>query len=105
MLTESKALESSSGAPTPTALYLRLCELRGEFDYSIVQGPAAGLSSEAAVLGQLTDGIVLVLTAHKTRRAAAKKIKEMLANARTRVLGTVLVDRTFPIPNALYRRL
>jgi hypothetical protein len=105
MLTESKALESRSGVPAPTALYSRLCELRSEFDYSIVQGPAAGLSSEATVLGQLTDGIVLVLTAYKTRRAAAKKITEMLANTRTRVLGTVLVDRTFPIPSALYRRL
>lgn len=98
-------LESRGQARSSTALYSRLCELRAEFDYSIVEGPPVGLSSEAAALGQLADGIVLVLTAHKTRRAAARKIKETLEGARTRLLGTVLSERTFPIPSALYRRL
>jgi hypothetical protein len=90
---------------TNAALYSKLCELRAEFEYSIVEGPPAGLSSEAAALGQLTDGIVLVLAAHKTRRAVARKIKETLEGARTRILGIVLSERTFPIPAALYRRL
>jgi Mrp family chromosome partitioning ATPase len=92
-------------SPPSAALYARLCELRAEFEYSIIEGPPLGLSSEAAALGQLTDGIVLVLTAHKTRRVAAKKVKEALEAARVRILGTVLSERTFPIPNALYRRL
>ena len=91
--------------PANGALYSKLCELRAEFEYSIVEGPPAGLSSEAAALGQLTDGIVLVLAAHKTRRAAARKIKETLEGAGTRILGIVLSERTFPIPAALYRRL
>ncbi|MGA8428728.1 MAG: hypothetical protein WB729_02825 [Candidatus Sulfotelmatobacter sp.] len=101
----SEVAESRTQALGNTALYSRLCELRTEFDYSIVEGSPAGLSSEAASLGRLTDGIVLVLTAHKTRRAAAKSIKESLEAARTRVLGMVLSERIFPIPGALYRRL
>jgi hypothetical protein len=92
-------------ARADAALYSKLCELRAEFEYSIVEGPPAGLSSEAAALGQLTDGIVLVLAAHKTRRAVARKTKETLESARTRILGIVLSERTFPIPAALYRRL
>ncbi len=103
LLTE--VAESRTQVLGNTALYSRLCELRTEFDYSIVEGSPAGLSSEAASLGRLTDGIVLVLTAHKTRRAAAKSIKESLEAARTRVLGMVLSERIFPIPGALYRRL
>lgn len=101
----AEAPESRKQSLGNAALYSRLCELRTEFDYSIVEGSPAGLSSEAASLGRLTDGIVLVLTAHKTRRAAAKSIKETLETARTRVLGMVLNERTFPIPGALYRRL
>jgi hypothetical protein len=96
---------SRSLAAEGTILYSRLCELRTEFDYSIVEGPPAAVSSEAAALGQLTDGVVLVLTAYRTRRAAAQKIKEMLERSRIRILGTVLAGRTFPIPSALYRRL
>jgi Mrp family chromosome partitioning ATPase len=65
----------------------------------------AGISSEAAVLGQLADGIILVLAAQCTRRAAARKIKETLEASQARILGTVLSGRIFPVPERIYRRL
>ncbi len=83
----------------------RLAELRKEFEYAVIEGPAAGMSSEAALLGQLTDGIILVLGAHNTRRATARKIKETLEAAQSRILGTVLRERRFPVPEGIYRRL
>jgi len=83
----------------------RLAELRKEFEYAVIEGPAAGISSEAALLGQLSDGIILVLGAHSTRRAAARKIKETLEGEQSRLLGTVLSERRFPIPERIYRRL
>lgn len=83
----------------------RLAELRNEFEYSIIHGPVAGASSESAVFGRLADGIILVLGAHSTRRASACKIKETLESAQARILGTVLSERTFPVPEWIYRRL
>jgi hypothetical protein len=88
-----------------SGLSSRLNELRREFEYSIIQGPAVAESSEAAALGQSADGVVLVLAAHVTRRALALKIKEMLEAAQVRLLGTVLSERRFPIPEAIYRSL
>jgi hypothetical protein len=90
-----------------TAMHLRPClaELRNEFEYAVIEGPSAGLSSEAALLGQLTDGIILVLGSRKTRQATALKIKEMLEAAGCRILGTVLMERTFPIPARIYHHL
>jgi hypothetical protein len=82
-----------------------LAELRNEFEYSVIHAPAAGTSSETALIGQLTDGIVLVLGAHSTRKATARKIKENLVGAQCRILGTVLSERRFPIPEWIYRRL
>lgn len=82
-----------------------LAGLRIEFDYAVIHGPVAGISSEAAVLGQLADGIILVLGARSTRRATARKIKETLEAAQARILGTVLSERTFPVPERIYRRL
>ncbi len=82
-----------------------LAGLRIEFEYAVIHGPVAGLSSEAEVLGQLADGIILVLGAHSTRRAAARKIKERLEAAQARILGTLLSERTFPVPERIYRRL
>jgi hypothetical protein len=82
-----------------------LAGLQIEFQYAVIHGPVAGASSESAVLGQLADGIVLVLGADSTRKAAACKIKETLDSAQARILGTVLSERKFPIPGWIYRRL
>jgi len=82
-----------------------LLELRTEFEYVVIQGPVAAISSEAALLGQLTDGLILVLGAHSTRRATARKIKEILERSQSRILGTVLSERRFPIPERIYSRL
>jgi hypothetical protein len=82
-----------------------LAGLRNEFEYAVIHGPAAGVSSEAALLGQLADGIILVLGAHSTRKASARKIKETLEGAQSRILGTVLSERRFPVPERIYRRL
>jgi hypothetical protein len=80
-------------------------QLRNEFEYVLIQTHAAGISSEAALLGRLTDGIILLLGAGSTRRATARKLKETLEAAQCRILGTVLTGRTFPIPDGIYRRL
>jgi hypothetical protein len=80
-------------------------ELRLEFDYTVFHGPPAGLYSEAALLGQMSDGVVLVLKANSTRRVAAQKVVQKLHAANVRLLGTVLNDRTFPIPERIYRKL
>ena len=86
-------------------LRARLEALRREFDYVLVDAPPAALHSHTAVLGQAADGIVLVLEANATRRIAAKKTKEALEAGSVRLLGTVLNNRTFPVPEKLYRRL
>jgi len=82
-----------------------LAQLRSEFGYAVIHGPAAGTSSEAAVLGQLADGIILILGANTTRKATAYKIKQNLQGAHSRILGTVLSERRFPVPERIYRRL
>ena len=85
--------------------HAHLCAVRREFDYSIVEGPSAAEPNEAIAMAQLADGIILVLSARYTRRASARTIKERLVAAQARILGTVLTDRAFPIPESLYKRL
>jgi len=87
------------------SLHVFLGELRHEFEYSIVQGQPAGESSVTTEMAQIADGVVLVVSAERTRRASACKIKEMLDAAQVRLLGAVLSDREFPIPERIYRCL
>jgi len=97
--------ENGGDPVTAGSLHSYLGEVRRQFEYSIVQAPPAGESDGAAAMGQFADGIILVLSAHHTRRAAARKIKAALEAAQVRILGAVLSDRMFPIPEAIYRRL
>lgn len=83
----------------------RISELRLEFDYLVIQAPACGVTNEAASISRLCDGLVLILEANVTRRASAHKVKESLVAAHVRLLGTVLSERTFPIPKAIYERV
>jgi Mrp family chromosome partitioning ATPase len=85
--------------------YSRLCDFRREFEYSILEGPAAGESSDSAIAAQVADGMILVLTAHGTRRATVHRIQETLKSTQTHLLGTILAERRFPIPEGIYRRL
>jgi hypothetical protein len=94
------------GDSIPAAsLHSYLGEMRREFAYSILEAAPAGESNQTAAMAQFADGVILVLTAHRTRRLKARKVKESLEAAQTRILGTVLSDRMFPIPEKLYRRL
>ncbi len=86
-------------------LRARLSELRREFDYVVIHGSPVTTCSQTALIGQLADGVILVLDEQKTRRAAAREAKAILQSFNARLLGIVLSDRVFPIPEIIYRRL
>lgn len=81
----------------------RLRELTTDYDFSILS--CAPVSWLTPSIGQTCDGLVLVLTANKTRRIVAAQIKDQLTKAQVPLLGTVLADRRFPVPQGLYRNL
>jgi hypothetical protein len=92
----------SSAEFAADVLSRRLDQMRAEFDFAVIQAPAAGCNGMAALLGALTDGVILVIEAHRTRRLAAQKALMNLRATGARLLGTVLIERTFPIPARLY---
>ena len=83
----------------------RINELRSQFDYVLIDTPAVSSYNDAAVLGSSTDGLVMVLKANSSRRESARTAIQDLRNAKVRVLGAVLNQRTFPIPQAIYEKL
>jgi Mrp family chromosome partitioning ATPase len=102
--TNSRTAEAESIASLDRARDL-ISKLREQFDYVLISAPPVSLSADAIVYGQLADGVLLVLKAGSTRRAAAMKAKESLEASSVRLLGAILRERTFPIPEALYRML
>ena len=71
----------------------------------LIDSPPLNTYSDGVAVGQMADGLVLVLEANSTRRDAAAKIAENLRASQIRILAAVLNKRTFPIPGSLYNLL
>ena len=84
---------------------VRLTELRKQFDYVLINAPPMHSCTDAALLGQMADGVILIVEANSTRRENARIAKEALESANVRILGAILNNRVFPIPESLYRKL
>ena len=87
-----------SGSPThsiPNLLHsVRTPELiscaKEEFDTVLIDTPPMMQISDARVLGQMSDAVILILRAGQTTRDTAKAASERFLEDGTRVLGTVL---------------
>jgi Mrp family chromosome partitioning ATPase len=84
---------------------LRLRELGAVFDYTLIDAAPLNLQNDASVLGGFCDGVILVLKANASRREIASKALQELQAAQVAILGAVLNQRTFPVPQAIYDRL
>jgi polysaccharide biosynthesis transport protein len=69
-----------------------LQELAKNFDLVILDTPPVLATADAGILASLADGVLLVVRAGQTDRAAAKRAHQQLVNVRARVVGTVLND-------------
>jgi capsular exopolysaccharide synthesis family protein len=86
-------------------LQTRLSELRQEFDHVLIDIPPVNVFAEGVLLSKMSDGLILVLKAHSSRREVAQKVVKDLKAAKVHLLGAVLNERRFPIPTGLYQRL
>jgi receptor protein-tyrosine kinase len=89
----------------PDQLEERLAQLREIFEYMLIDAPGTSVCGDAQLLGLVADAAILVIEANSTRRLTARKAMESLDAAGVRLLGTVLHNRSFPIPEGLYKRL
>ncbi|MFZ0817503.1 MAG: CpsD/CapB family tyrosine-protein kinase [Candidatus Sulfotelmatobacter sp.] len=83
----------------------RVAELRSEFHYVLIDGPALNTVNDSVVLGRAAEGVVVVIKANSSRRETARKAVRELESAKVRVLGAILNQRTFPIPQGIYNKL
>lgn len=96
---------SADSIAPPDQIKKYLEHLRDSFAFVLIDAPAVNTRGDAAMLGQLSNGVILVIEANSTRKASALKAKKVLQEMNVHLLGCVLNNRTFPIPEKLYRRL
>lgn len=66
---------------------------KNEYDVIILDSPPVLVVTDAQVLSNITDGVVLVVSAGKTEVESAKKAKELLDSAKAKILGVVLNNK------------
>ena len=67
-----------------------LAACRSEYDKVILDSSPTGPVTDPAIIGSLTDGVVLVLRAGHTTREAASHARRHLTDAGARILGLVV---------------
>jgi protein-tyrosine kinase len=104
-IASADSLIVNGGRPTLDQMRIEIKDLGNAFAFMVINAPPIGLYSDATLLGQAANGLVMVLEANSTRRSAARKAKMALEAANVTVLGVVLNNRKFPIPERIYRML
>ncbi|MEM9352747.1 MAG: CpsD/CapB family tyrosine-protein kinase [Planctomycetota bacterium] len=74
----------------PAAFRALLSELKGEFDFVVVDLPAVDSSSNCTSMARLLDGVVLVIEAGRTDARHADRAQQKLRTSGAALIGAVL---------------
>lgn len=92
-------LSSGPIPPNPSELLgsknmqVLLEQAKEEYDVIVIDTPPVLAVTDAQILANLADGVVLVVSSGKTERDSAKKAKELLESAQAKILGVVLNNK------------
>lgn len=79
-----------------TEKFQRLIEhLKTRYDRIIFDSPPTSAVTDPAVIGNVVDGVILVVKGGKTTRDAANHAKRQLASANVRILGVIVNEIDF----------
>lgn len=67
-----------------------LQEVSGQYDHILLDTPPIGTVTEAAILAQQVDGVILVLASGEVNKESAQRALELLEHVHAKILGSVL---------------
>lgn len=79
--------------------------LKADFDYLIIDTPPVISVTDPGIVGAMADGVLLVIQAGRTQRGIVKRATELLQQAHAKILGPVLTNIEYFLPEYIYRYL
>jgi capsular exopolysaccharide synthesis family protein len=76
---------------------------QGRYDRIVLDSPPTSAVTDPAVLGNLADGVILIVKGAQTRREAAAHARRQLVAAKCRLLGVVVNEIDFSNPGYGYQ--
>ena len=77
--------------------------LKQQFDYIIIDTPPIISLTDPGILGSQVDGVVMVVQAGRTQKGVISHARSLLRQAHAKVLGFVLTNVQYHVPEYLYR--
>ncbi len=82
-----------------------LTEVRAQFDFVLIDTPPIISVTDSGIVGALTDGVLMVVQAGRTQRGIVRRAQELLYQAHSTVIGHVLTNIEYHLPEYIYRYL
>ena len=80
-------------------------DMEKEFDHIIYDGAPIISVTDSGIIGAQTDGVIMVIQAGRTQRGVVKRAQELLYQTHSKVLGHVLTNIEYHLPEYIYRYL
>ncbi len=82
-----------------------LIDMRSRFDYVIIDTPPIIAVTDAGIVGSQVDGVMMVIQAGRTQRGIIKRAEELLNQTHSKILGHILTNIEYHLPEYIYRYL
>ncbi|MFZ5801285.1 MAG: CpsD/CapB family tyrosine-protein kinase [Candidatus Omnitrophota bacterium] len=82
-----------------------ISQFKEKYDYVIFDSPPIIPVTDAGVLGAQTDGVVMVVQANRTQKGVVEHSVTLLKQAQAKLLGYILTNIQYHIPDYIYRYL
>jgi len=87
------------------ASVLFLNEVKKRFDLILIDSAPATIAPDSIALSRYADGVILVLEAERTKRAAVENLRDKIEKSGGTILGIVFNKRRYHIPQRIYQWL
>ena len=82
-----------------------LQELRGRYDYVLIDAPPVVAVTDAGIISAMVEGVLMIIQAGRTQRGIVDRSLELLQQAHANVVGHVLTNIEYHLPEYIYRYL
>jgi len=82
-----------------------LSETRSQFDFILIDTPPIISVTDSGIVGSQADGVIMVVQAGRTQRGIVRRAEELLYQSHAKVLGQVLTNIEYHLPEYIYRYL
>jgi protein-tyrosine kinase len=82
-----------------------ISDMRVKFDYVLIDTPPIISVTDSGIVGSQVDGVLLVVQAGRTQRGIVRRAEELLYQSHTKILGHVLTNIEYHLPEYIYRYL